>query len=109
LHSAVDVRGVGQSNPLGCSPAAAAAIPIALYVSDDSPSERLFTCFPRSPVDEASFAAYQQSVAAYAQSCVAGSSPPGIVAHVGTQEVAQDWNTLMTALNYTKMNFLSVS
>ncbi|EIN04628.1 hypothetical protein PUNSTDRAFT_146302, partial [Punctularia strigosozonata HHB-11173 SS5] len=88
---AVDVRGVGQSNPLNCSLVAAAEIPIAL------------------PTDQASFSAYQTSVATFAQSCITGSSPPGIVQHVGTEEVAQDWNTLMNALNYTKMNFLGVS
>ena len=62
-----------------------------------------------SPASEVEFAAYQAAANTYAQSCIDLSVPKGIVAHVGTAETVQDWNSLRDALGYEKLHFLSWS
>jgi hypothetical protein len=62
-----------------------------------------------SPSNEASFKSYQATVATYAQSCIDNSTPKGIVAHIGTHETVQDWNSLREALGYEWFHFLAVS
>ena len=37
------------------------------------------------------------------------SSPPGIIQHVGTREVVQDYEMVRKALGYEKINFLGAS
>jgi hypothetical protein len=62
-----------------------------------------------SPKNQTEFAALQAAVNTYAQSCVDLSTPEGIVAHVGTTDTVQDWNSLQKALGYPKTHFLSLS
>ncbi|KDQ19584.1 hypothetical protein BOTBODRAFT_443473 [Botryobasidium botryosum FD-172 SS1] len=87
---AMDVRGTHTSNPLNCT------------LED--------LVIPSSfPTNEAEFEAYQAPVKTYAQSCIDHSTPQGIVAHVGTAETAQDWDSLREALGYDKMHFIGLS
>jgi hypothetical protein len=37
------------------------------------------------------------------------STPVGILEHVGTKEVIQDWDTMRAALGYEKVSFAGVS
>ncbi|KDQ19583.1 hypothetical protein BOTBODRAFT_443477 [Botryobasidium botryosum FD-172 SS1] len=87
---AMDVRGTFSSNPLNCT-LGDLAIPSSF------------------PTNEAEFEAYQAPVRAYAQSCIDQSTPKGIVAHIGTAETVQDWDSLREALCYDKMHFLGIS
>ena len=43
------------------------------------------------------------------QSWIDNSSPPGIIEHVGTREVVQDYESIRRALGYDKINFLGDS
>ncbi|EIM92798.1 uncharacterized protein STEHIDRAFT_136539 [Stereum hirsutum FP-91666 SS1] len=87
---AMDVRGTYFSNPLNC------------FIDGIS--------FPSSiPSTEEEFASYQALAARYAQSCMELSTPPGILAHVGTADTIQDWNSVREALGYDTLNFLGVS
>lgn len=47
--------------------------------------------------------------ATYAQSCIAGSTPAGILEFVGTAEVVKDWDLVRAALGYEKVNYLGYS
>lgn len=43
------------------------------------------------------------------QSWIDLSSPPGIIEHVGTREVVQDYEMVRRALGYDKVNFVGAS
>lgn len=45
----------------------------------------------------------------FAQSCIDGSTPKDIVAHIGTNETVQDWDSLRQALGHEKMDMLGYS
>jgi hypothetical protein len=60
-------------------------------------------------MDQTEFTVYQAAVGKFAQSCIDLSIPKGIVAHVGTAETVQDWNSLREALGYDQMHFLALS
>lgn len=62
-----------------------------------------------SPSSEEEFASYQALANRYAQSCMESSTPPGILAHIGTAETIQDWDSLREALGYDTMDFLTIS
>lgn len=87
----MDVRGTHQSTPINCSQELVRALPVAI------------------PKNSSAFEHYQTLIRGVAESCVELSSPAGILGHLGTQEVVQDWNTLRAALGYEKMNYIGVS
>ena len=60
-------------------------------------------------MDQTEYTVYQTAVHKFTQSCINLSIPKGIVAHVGTAETVQDWNSLQEALGYDQMHFLTVS
>lgn len=62
-----------------------------------------------SPTTQSEFDAYQNSVKAYAQSCIDLSTPPGIIGHLGTTETVEDWEIIRKALGYDKVNLYGVS
>lgn len=43
------------------------------------------------------------------QSWIDNSSPPGIIQHLGTREVVQDYESIRKALGYNKINFVGAS
>lgn len=45
----------------------------------------------------------------YAQSCIDLSSPPGIVGHVGAQDIVEDFESIRLALGYDKVSLLGTS
>ncbi|KAF7965755.1 hypothetical protein HWV62_42002 [Athelia sp. TMB] len=71
---AIDVRGTYQSNPLNCS---LGSLTFPSYI----------------PSNATELAFYTTSAATFAASCAAGSTPTGILAHVGTADVVKDWDT----------------
>lgn len=62
-----------------------------------------------SPRTQEDFDALQAGVKSFAQSCIDLTSPPGIVAHVGTQDAVDDWESIRLALGYDKVNLLGIS
>ncbi|KAF7976114.1 hypothetical protein HWV62_7549 [Athelia sp. TMB] len=87
---AMDTRGTYQSNPLNCS---FGNLTFPSYI----------------PSTKEEFTSYQAITSTYAQSCIDGSTPPGIVEFIGTAETVQDWNSLRIALGYEKMSYLGIS
>lgn len=62
-----------------------------------------------SPSNEAEFATYQAAATKYANSCSTQSTPQGILAHLSTNELIQDWDLLRAALGYETMHALTWS
>ena len=62
-----------------------------------------------SPSDEQEYNASQQASAEMFQSWFNLSSPPGIIHHVGTREVVQDYDAIRAALGYDKVHFMGGS
>jgi pimeloyl-ACP methyl ester carboxylesterase len=62
-----------------------------------------------SPTTPSEYEVFQNASAAVVQSWIDLSSPPGIVAHVSTKEVVQDYEMVRKALGYCKINFLGAS
>ena len=62
-----------------------------------------------SPTNQEEFDAFRNSSAAVIQSWIDSSSPPGVVQHVGTAEVVQDYEMIRRALKYDKIHFLGDS
>lgn len=73
-------------------------MPSAVQSSDNS-----------SPTTQEEYDSFQNASAAVVQSWVDSSSPPGIIAHVGTRETVQDYEMVRRALGYDKINFLGAS
>lgn len=48
-------------------------------------------------------------MSAYAQSCIARSTPSGVVAHISTAYTVEDWNSVRVALGYEKMSYIGLS
>jgi hypothetical protein len=61
------------------------------------------------PTSEKEFEATYAASAAFIKSWIDNSSPPGILEHVGTREVVQDYEQIRKALGYEKINFLGSS
>ncbi|KAF7314953.1 hypothetical protein MIND_00009300 [Mycena indigotica] len=89
---AVNTRGIQFSNPLNCT--------------SNTFYNNVSFAFPST---QAEFDQYQAATSNFIQSCVKNSSPPGIVQHVGTAEVIQDWDAIRAALNYEQIHFVGVS
>ncbi|KAI0431721.1 hypothetical protein F5Y09DRAFT_340420 [Xylaria sp. FL1042] len=87
----MDVRGTYSSNPLNVS-------------------LQTFNNLPLSyPQNQTEFDIYRQVSAAMFQSWIDSSSPPGIIEHVGTKEVVQDFEQIRKALGYDKVSFIGLS
>lgn len=104
----MDVRGTYFSNPLNCS-IDGISFPSSMYVIYSVDQDLLILMSFVRPSTEEEFASYQALAARYAQSCMDMSTPPGILAHVGTADTIQDWNSVREALGYDTLNFLGVS
>ncbi|KAF7295890.1 hypothetical protein HMN09_01132700 [Mycena chlorophos] len=89
---AVNTRGIQFSNPLNCTA--------------NTFYNNVSFAFPST---QAEFNEYQTAVGNFIQSCVDNTSPPGIVQHVGTVEVIQDYDAIRAALGYEQMHFVGVS
>lgn len=89
---AMDIRGTFTSNPLNVS--------LDLVIA--------LTGMPL-PTNESDYEAIKAASGATIQSWVDHSTPPGIIEHVGTREVTQDYEMIREALGYHKINFLGAS
>ncbi|KAJ7136870.1 Alpha/Beta hydrolase protein [Mycena epipterygia] len=89
---AVNTRGIQFSNPLNCTS--------GVFFND------IPFAFPSSQ-DE--YDQYQVAMKNFIDSCTNNSSPAGIMEHVGTVEVIQDWDSVRAALGYEKVSFAGVS
>ncbi|TVY40872.1 putative hydrolase, partial [Lachnellula subtilissima] len=87
----MDVRGTYSSNPLNVSLDTLASI-VGPY-----------------PTNQSEYDAVKNASAVVIQSWIDNSSPPGIIEHVGTREVVQDYEMVRRALGYEKINFLGAS
>ncbi|KZP19742.1 alpha/beta-hydrolase [Athelia psychrophila] len=87
---AMDTRGTYQSNALNCS-----------FDNMTFPSY--------IPSTQEEFTSYQGLMSTYAQSCIDGSSPAGILEFVGSAETVQDWDSVRAALGYEKMSHWGLS
>ncbi|KAJ7463965.1 Alpha/Beta hydrolase protein [Mycena latifolia] len=89
---AVNTRGLQFSNPLNCSS--------GVFFNNIS------FAFPTFQ-DE--YDQYQAAMANFYAACTNNSTPAGIMEHVGTVEVIQDWDAVRAALGYEKVSFAGVS
>ncbi|KAI0835936.1 hypothetical protein F5Y06DRAFT_114052 [Hypoxylon sp. FL0890] len=87
----MDIRGTYGSSSISLSLDAAAALP-STY-----------------PQNESDFNTYKKASAAFFQSWIDNSSPPGILQFVSTKEVVQDYEQIRKALGYSKIHFLGES
>ncbi|KAF8209455.1 Alpha/Beta hydrolase protein, partial [Mycena galopus ATCC 62051] len=81
---AVNPRGIQFSNPLNCT------------------SGTFFNNI--SEFDE-----YQTAVGNFIQSCADNSTPAGILQHVGSADVIQDWDAIRAALGYEQVHLVTIS
>lgn len=111
----LDIRGTYGSNPLNLSSEGFHAIDKLLQtmlVLQPKPLRRLKTltiCPTRSPTTEAEFNSAREYSAAFFQSWIDSSTPPGIVNYVSTKEAVQDYNQIRKALGYQKIHFVGSS
>ncbi|KAJ6528782.1 Alpha/Beta hydrolase protein [Mycena vulgaris] len=89
---AVNTRGLQFSNPLNCSS--------GVFFNNVS------FAFPTSQ-DE--YDQYQAAMTNFYAACTNDTTPAGIMAHIGTVEVIQDWDSVRAALGYEKVSFAGVS
>ncbi|KAF2474348.1 alpha/beta-hydrolase, partial [Lindgomyces ingoldianus] len=87
----LDVRGTFSSNPLNVS--------LETFAGMSGPF----------PTNQTEFDIAKNASATIIQSWIDNSSPPGIVEHVGTREVVQDYESVRRALGYDRINFLGGS
>ncbi|KAH8654995.1 hypothetical protein BGZ60DRAFT_546624 [Tricladium varicosporioides] len=87
----IDVRGTYSSNPLNVS------------------LQTLDSFFGPYPTTKVEFDAIKSASTAAIQSWIDNSSPPGIIEHVGTREVVQDYELVRQALGYERIHFLGDS
>ncbi|KAE8449055.1 hypothetical protein EG329_008643 [Mollisiaceae sp. DMI_Dod_QoI] len=87
----LDVRGTFSSNQLNVS------------------LDTIVPLFGPYPTTQSEFDAIKNVSATAIQSWVDNSSPPGIILHVGTKEVVQDYEQVRRALGYEKINFVGAS
>ncbi|TVY51007.1 putative hydrolase [Lachnellula cervina] len=87
----MDVRGTYSSNPLNVS------------------LETLAGIGGPYPTNQTEYDIVKNASATVIQSWIDNSSPPGIIEHVGTREVVQDYEMVRRALGYEKINFLGAS
>ncbi|KAJ7511143.1 hypothetical protein B0H11DRAFT_1789361 [Mycena galericulata] len=89
---AVNTRGIQFSNPLNCTS--------GVFFND------IPFAFPSSQ-DE--YDQYQAAMSNFLSACTNNSTPAGIMQHLGTIEVIQDWDSVRAALGYEKVSFAGVS
>ncbi|KAK4912002.1 hypothetical protein LTR49_019472 [Elasticomyces elasticus] len=89
----MDIRGTWGSNPLNAS------LDIIGPLLGDYPD----------PSDRSAFDAYLSAASTMWQSWLNMSTPAGILDHVGTREVVQDYDLIRGALGYKRINFLGAS
>ncbi|KAJ7082029.1 hypothetical protein B0H15DRAFT_1024611 [Mycena belliarum] len=89
---AVNTRGIQFSNPVNCS--------AGVFFNNVS------FAFPSSQ-DE--YDQYQAAMSDFFTSCADNSTPAGIMEHLGTVEVIQDWDSVRAALGYEKVSFAGIS
>ncbi|KAI1737678.1 hypothetical protein F4680DRAFT_467959 [Xylaria scruposa] len=87
----MDVRGTYSSNPLNVSLLTLNALPLS---------------YPRN---QSEFDTYRQLSSAMFQSWIDSSSPPGVIGHVGTREIVQDFEHIRKALGYSEVSFIGLS
>ncbi|KAJ7017861.1 hypothetical protein C8F04DRAFT_1405477 [Mycena alexandri] len=89
---ALNTRGLQFSNPLNCT------------------SGVFFNDIPFSfPSSQGEYDAYQAAMTNFYAACTNNTTPVGIMKHIGTIELIQDWDSLRTALGYEKVSFSGVS
>ncbi|KAJ7491237.1 Alpha/Beta hydrolase protein [Mycena latifolia] len=89
---AINTRGIEFSNPLNCS------------------SGVFFNDVPHAfPTSEEEYDAYRSAMSNFLESCTNNSTPAGIMKHVGTKDVIQDWDSVRAALGYDKVHFTGIS
>lgn len=88
----MDIRGTYSSNPLNVSLEVIESVLALTY-----------------PTSEGEYEAMVAVSAASIQSWIENSTPPGIVGHVGTLEVVQDYEMMRRAFGFEKINFLGAS
>ncbi|KAJ7105903.1 alpha/beta-hydrolase [Mycena epipterygia] len=89
---AINTRGLQFSNPLNCSS--------GVFFND------IPFAFPSSQ-DE--YDQYQAAMKNFFDSCTNNTTPAGIMQHLGTIELIQDWDSVRAALGYETVNFAGVS
>ncbi|KAF7359014.1 hypothetical protein MSAN_01242100 [Mycena sanguinolenta] len=89
---AVNTRGIQFSNPLNCT--------------SNTFFNNISFAFPST---ESEFDEYQTAMGNFIQSCAENSTPAGIIQHVGTAEVIQDWDAIRAALGYEQVHLVGVS
>ncbi|KAJ7828741.1 hypothetical protein B0H14DRAFT_3873220 [Mycena olivaceomarginata] len=89
---AINTRGIQLSNPLNLSS--------GIFFNNVS------FAFPTS---QSEFDQYQAAMTNFLDAAAKDSTPAGILRHVGTKEVIQDWDTVRAALGYEKVSFAGVS
>ncbi|KEF62526.1 uncharacterized protein A1O9_00499 [Exophiala aquamarina CBS 119918] len=87
----MDVRGTYSSNPLDVS------------------LDTVIPLFGPYPASQDEFDDRKAVSAAAIQSWIDSSSPPGIIQHIGTREVVQDFNQIREALRYEQIHYLGGS
>ncbi|KAJ7708636.1 hypothetical protein B0H16DRAFT_1703975 [Mycena metata] len=89
---ALNTRGLQFSNPLNCT------------------SGVFFNNIPFSfPSWQGEYDQYQAAMTNFYAACTNNTTPVGIMKHVGTVELIQDWDSLRAALGYEKVSFAGVS
>ncbi|KAJ7631585.1 hypothetical protein DFH06DRAFT_698107 [Mycena polygramma] len=89
---AINTRGIQFSNPLNLS------------------SGVFFNDVPFAfPTSQAEFDQYQAAMKNFVSAAINDSTPAGIMEHVGTVEVIQDWDAVRAALGYEKVSFAGPS
>ncbi|OQU95518.1 hypothetical protein CLAIMM_01707 [Cladophialophora immunda] len=89
--SVMDIRGTYSSNPLNVS------------------MDKVLPLFNPYPTSQTEFDDVKETAAAAIQSWIDSSLPTGIIGHVGTREVVQDYSQIRQALGYEKIHFLGAS
>ncbi|KAJ7748351.1 hypothetical protein B0H16DRAFT_1888449 [Mycena metata] len=84
---ALNTRGLQFSNPLNCTS--------GVFFNDIPFS------FPSSQVE---YDQYQAAMTNFYAACTNNTTPVGIMKHIGTVELIQDWDSLRAALGYQKWN-----
>ncbi|KAK7043406.1 Alpha/Beta hydrolase protein [Favolaschia claudopus] len=88
---AVNMRGIQFSNPLNLS------------------SGVFFDGIPAFPSNEEEFKQYQAAMTKFYDAAIRDSTPSGIMEHVSSAEMVEDWESVRRALGYEKVNYAGVS
>ncbi|KAJ7255668.1 hypothetical protein C8J57DRAFT_1075388, partial [Mycena rebaudengoi] len=92
---AINSRGLQFSSPLNCT------------VGDIFADVQFPLCVPLYSI--LFICDYQTAMKKYFASCAKDSKPEGVLAHIGTAELIQDYDAMRVALGYEKISFTGVS